>query len=173
MARRNADVSELLCRFNEGVEDAARCRGPNRSKKIRCDLEDRPVVDFVEDLAPRVQNRYLERTRRPSSELGDRRDVMSTGNRRMEGQSVGDNGHGHAGRLLAAVLTENTPHIALGVGKAAFRGILNGLGRDTDTVLEDRHAFVNQALGDHRMLDASDDVVDAASKPACRGPTIW
>ena len=106
-------------------------------------------------------------------DLADGRDVVRADDGGVKGQRVGDHGHRHAGGLLAAALVENLSHMLLDDFEAEQLGVFDGAGGDADAALENRDALVDQALGDHGVLDAAHDVVDPPREPAAGGPAEW
>ena len=97
---------------------------------------------------------------------------MRSGDGDVESERVGDDGHRHSGGLFAAALVEDAAHVALDVGETALSGVLDGLGGEADAFLENGHAFVDEALRHHRMLDATGDMVDAAREPSGFRPAV-
>ena len=172
MARSHSDVGEAFGCCCERGKDAPGCRGAQEGEKIGCDLEYRPVVYFVENVPPCIEKAQLEGGLRFSLELGDRRYCMRARNRGVEGERVGDDGHCHSGSLLAVALVEDAAQVAFDVGEAALSGVLDGLGGGLHSFLENGHAFVDEALRHHRVLDAPGDLVDAACEPSGFRPAV-
>ena len=170
VARRRPDMGEPRRDVGENGEERPRRRGADVDEEVGGYLEDRPVVDLVEDAPPRTEKPCLEGGFRLGLELLDRRDSVHAGDRDVEGQRIGDDGHRHAGGLFAGALIEDLPEIVLDVREAPRGGVLDDAGGDAHAVFEDRHAPVHQALRHHRVFEAEGNAVDASREPARLGP---
>ena len=75
-------------------------------QQLQRDVEDGVVVHFAENAVPARHQPHAGKHTGLIPELGQRRNSVLAGDRIVEAERVGENGHRHAGRLLAVLLLQ-------------------------------------------------------------------
>ena len=118
----------------------------NGQQHIRSDLEDRPVVDLAEDVAPGLQDLALQQPATGAAQFVERADLVCACDGGVDGERVGDDRHRHTRGLLAVLLVERLGDPREDVGVGVLKVGSQDRGGLSDAFLEDAHALGDAAF---------------------------